>query len=210
MLLQRIDASHPRVVGVDYDLGVPERVRLWVHFALGMTGARVAVVLPDGAAIGGDCSLPAAAGRFASCAFDVPPRRDLRLSGLGDAPMSLPGYLDGERYVSFGGRMILRGLQTCVRGSERIVDLTWLSARSLVDDYVVSVRVDDRAHDGVPALGALPTLKWFRGSIVDDRHPVVRSGASETGGVVVYDSAAGVDLPLLDERYDGRFTFGVP
>jgi hypothetical protein len=92
----------------------------------------------------------------------------------------------------------------------------WLAVRPLTKDYVVSVRVEGdglyRAHDGVPALGAIPTLKWIRGSMVTDRHPFMLENyrGALRGHVVVYDSVSQLTLPPLDERYQGKVTIPIP
>lgn len=194
------------IAGVDYDLGLPGRVRLWVHMALGAERRELQVYDAAGNPAAAPCSAPAGRGRYFSCSFDIAPLRGLQLRA-GGLTMAAPDYLDGELYVPFGGRMVLIGLHGSRAAEERIVDLRWLAARSLNDDYVVSVRVDGAAHDGIPALGALPTLKWLRGAIIDDRHPVRVIDQSRSGAVVVYDSVSRSDLPVLDERYEGRFTF---
>ncbi|MFN3706401.1 MAG: hypothetical protein ACK4WM_10470, partial [Thermoflexales bacterium] len=81
--------------------------------------------------------------------------------------------------------------------------------------YVVSARVLGenvyRAHDSVPALGAIPTLKWIRGSVVDDLHPFSADVSQQVsqGEVVVYDSVNRLALPLLDERYEGRLVLPI-
>ena len=82
-------------------------------------------------------------------------------------------------------------------------------------DDIVSARVDGdgfhAAHDGVPALGTLPTLKWIRGAWITDRHPISLGdyGGPLRGSVLVYNSFTQQPLPALDERYENGITFGV-
>ncbi len=92
----------------------------------------------------------------------------------------------------------------------------WLSLRPLVNDYIVSMRIEGnglyRTHDGVPALGAVPTLKWIRDSRVTDRHPfeLGEYRGPLRGSVVIYDSVNQLPLPPLDERYQNGITIPLP
>ena len=63
----------------------------------------------------------------------------------------------------------------------------------------------------LPALGAIPTLKWIRGSRVMDRHPfdLGEYAGDLRGTVVVYDSASQLPLPPLDERYENGVTIPI-
>ena len=204
-----LHCATPALIGVDYDLGLPGRVRLWTHFRSGVTAADIEVLDSAGRAVASPRMVAAADG-FQSLAFEIPPMRALQLR-VGDVVLALPDYLDGERYVPFGNRMALTSLAAHRRGSEWLIDIEWLAARPIAEDYAVSVRFDGGAHDGIPSLGALPTLKWMRGSRIFDRHPIPVSGNTPTQGVVlIYDSTSRAELPPLDERYEGRFTFTVP
>jgi hypothetical protein len=88
------------------------------------------------------------------------------------------------------------------------VALQFIGLRSIIRDYVVSVdvRSDDGSRsisDGVPAIGAIPTFKWIRGSQVRDVHilnaPVGSSGNGEIA-LTVYDASTVRTLLPLDER----------
>jgi hypothetical protein len=62
-------------------------------------------------------------------------------------------------------------------------------------------------HDLQPALGAIPTLKWIRGSRVTDPHPLLvpldMDGDVIRASLVVYDNFRGNVLPPMDGRMDG-------
>ncbi len=200
-------AQQPRLVGVDYDTGIASRLRVWTHWRLGQSAVEAALVDAAGRQLAPSQTLSAATAperaQYLSLAFDIPPTRGIRVMPFG---LRLPDYRDGQRYVPFADQMALVGARAH-GGAALKVDLHWLAMRPLVNDYVISARVEGhglyRAHDSVPALGALPTLKWIRGSRVMDRHPFELGdyhGALRVG-VVVYDSATRLPLPPLDERY---------
>ena len=93
-------------------------------------------------------------------------------------------------------------------GDELVVDLDWVAEPDASSsDYVVSVQAHGDGwhvlHDGVPALGAIPTLKWFPGMQVHDRHRLelpegLPSDATFTVTVGVYDSFTQEPLPVTD------------
>ena len=87
--------------------------------------------------------------------------------------------------------------------------MTFVGARPITHDYSVSVSLTDEAgawqtqHDGTPALGAMPTLKWIRGVTVYDEHDLELPPEAVGRGVLrltVYDAFTVDPLPVLDER----------
>jgi hypothetical protein len=207
--------EQPRLIGVDYDTGIPDQMRVWTHWQLGARPMTVSVADADGAVLAGSKDISAATvytqPQYLSLPFDVPPALALRLT----TGQHLPDVGDGERYVPFANQMTLTGSNSHRDGASLKLDLNWLAARPLVNDYIVSARVEGnglyRAHDGVPALGAVPTLKWIRGSRVTDRHPfdLGEHAGDLRGTVVVYDSASQLPLPPLDERYENGVTIPI-
>ncbi|MCP4424484.1 MAG: hypothetical protein GY803_08340 [Chloroflexi bacterium] len=83
-------------------------------------------------------------------------------------------------------------------------------------DLVVSVRLigyeDDGYHwawwdldDSIPAMGAIPTLKWIGGSTALSPHTPVVDPAAQPGQTIgatlrVYDAFTNRPLSILDER----------
>jgi hypothetical protein len=142
----------------------------------------------------------------------------LPLSGL----VPLPDPPSGSRFVPLGGEMALTGVQThqdiqmtakerrllgVAEGEGEIlqVDLQWLSLGALTRDRVASVQVpaSGAQHDSVPALGAIPTLKWLRGTKVRDRHFLLLPEQSSSRAelyLIVYDHFTRQPLALLDDR----------
>jgi len=87
--------------------------------------------------------------------------------------------------------------------------MTFVGARPITHDYSVSVSLTDEAgawtsqHDGTPALGAIPTLKWIRGMTIHDEHDLELPPDAAGRGLVcltVYDAFTMRPLPILDER----------
>jgi hypothetical protein len=90
------------------------------------------------------------------------------------------------------------------------VELRLVAKKPILRDYVVSVRLTDEAgrllsqDDTVPALGAIPTLKWIRGSSISDVHFVSLPIGTQAGpvrlSVIVYDAFTMRTLGVLDDR----------
>jgi hypothetical protein len=208
-------ANGARLIGLDYDSGMPGRLRAWTHWQLGAEAVEINLQDAGGQPLAAPKQLPAATNtsqpQYFSLPFDVPPTRGLRLS----TGQRLPDFADGERYIPFANQMALTGSSAQRNGASLKIDLHWLATRPLMRDYIVSARVEGdglyHTHDSVPALGAIPTLKWIRGSRVMDRHPFALGDYAGPmhGSVVVYDSASQLPLPPLDERYENGVTIPI-
>ncbi len=105
--------------------------------------------------------------------------------------------------IQFANEMTLEKTNVWREGNRVVVELTWQALKPITHDYVISVRIEGQdvyqQNDAVPALGALPTLKWISGSRVVDRHVFVLNGAPSElkGRVVVYDSTSRLALPIV-------------
>ncbi len=213
-------ARAPDMIGVDYDTGIAGQLRVHTHWRLSTDDATITILSAEGQSLAPTQRLPPATQRatpeYLTLRFDVPQWKRLRLS-LTSATFALdvilPDFTEGERYVPFGNQMVLAGASAWREGDQARVDLHWLSGRAITTDYIVSTRVAGNnlfvTHDSVPALGAIPTLKWIRGSWVTDRH-TLRIGdyaGDLTGTVLVYDGFTQRPLPALDERYAQGVTF---
>ena len=206
------------LLGVDYDTGLKDRLRLLTHWRLAPVTSSVTIQDAAGQALAAPATLPAAQSEQAyfSLIFDIPPQRNVSLSMAGETnAVQLPDANTGERYIPFADQMVLVGSSTSRTGDQLKVDLRWLSAQAITTDDTISARVDGdsfhAAHDGVPALGTLPTLKWIRGSTITDRHPIALGDyrGPLSGSVLVYNSFTQQQLPALDERYENGITFSV-
>jgi len=211
-------SQQPQLIGADYDTGLPGRLRVWTHWRLGRSATEVALMDADGRLLAPARLLSAATGsarsEYLSLAFDIAPTHEIRVAPTG---RGLPDYREDQRYIPFANQMVLVGSSAHRTNSSLKVDLHWLAARPLVNDYVISTRIEGdglyRTHDSVPALGAIPTLKWIRHAQVMDRHPFDLSEdyrGTLRGSVVVYDGVNRLILPPLDERYADRITIPLP
>jgi len=96
-------------------------------------------------------------------------------------------------------------------GETMAVDVTLVALRPLTSDDATSVRLMDAdgrwlaRHDMQPALSAVPTLKWIRGSRVVDRHllPLPEDFTSEEvrATLVAYERFRMTSLPPMDGRF---------
>jgi len=130
------------------------------------------------------------------------------------ATRRLPPIPDESAYVPLGGEMAFVGLQDqperLSAGEKVLASPRFLSLRPLLDDYAISVGLRheeagwETKSDSVPALGAIPTLKWLSGWMVTDPHALTapleatRGRASIT--LSVYDTFTLRSLNVLDDR----------
>ncbi|NLS77023.1 MAG: DUF2723 domain-containing protein [Chloroflexi bacterium] len=213
-------------VGVDYDHSVADALRVYLHWFRpeGLTGARDALLYRDGELLARGRIIEAAG--YGTLALDVPPgdgalRLEVRTAPE-DAPVAalgpwhhawrprhaLPAPHPGERYVILGGEMALESAAWEADG--RRVTLDFRALRPLTRDYSVSVSLIGAGgrliaqHDTTPALGAIPTLKWIRGSAIQDLHildvPEGDPGGEATLRLTVYDAFTLQPLAVADER----------
>lgn len=217
-------AGGATLVGFDYDRSVPDVLRVYLHWQGPAPAATVRLRAAAGAeAVATLPSLPARS--YQTIALDLPATSSpLQLAlvdggaaagpwGWAQAQVRLPAAAPQARFVPMGDEMVLTGVNVRATGpgARVAVDLTWAAARPLTTDDRSSVRLLGAegqwlgAHDGQPALGALPTLKWIRGSRIVDRHlfelPDNWDGGSLQGSVVVYEWFWMNPLLPLDGRF---------
>ncbi len=217
-------AGDATLVGVDYDRSVPDVLRVYLHWRGPSPAATVRLRAADGTQA--TAALPAIpAQSYQTLSLDLPAGVGPLWLALVDGgaaagpwgwaqdEVRLPAAAPQARFVPMGDEMVLTGVDVRASGpgARVAVDLTWVAARPLTADDRSSVRLLSAegqwlgAHDGQPALGALPTLKWIRGSRVVDRHvlelPDDWSGGALQGSVVVYEWFWMNPLVPLDGRF---------
>lgn len=218
------------VLSADYDRSVPGQLRLYLHWRAdhAVTAEWQAVIFGGETAIA-TATLPAVPERtYFTTAHDLPAgvtaqALELHSAGVRSAylgPLRIPlGYRVGlpvpsadARYVPLGGEMILVKAEhppTVHPGETMRVRLTFVGSRPVTKDYTISLNLTGQRgvllaqHDGTPALGAIPTLKWIRGITVYDEHELAippNAAGSATLQLTVYDAFTIKPLPVLDER----------
>ena len=159
----------------------PNAGSLWIELRSASTGASVPVLGP----------------------WNLPTRTRIRLAS----------FPTDALYVPLGGQMVLTALRCdqlgpIADGTYR-VQPTFLSQRPLTNDYRVSLSLHSDGgmriaqHDSVPAMGAIPTLKWMRGWSVTDPHMIEipnDTSGSATLRLTVYDAFTQRPLAVLDDR----------
>ncbi|WP_374686733.1 hypothetical protein, partial [Promineifilum sp.] len=196
------------LVGYDWDHTLADRQRLYLHWRDAAGGYRTQVV--DDTAVD---------------SLALPPYR-----GPWGAPATRWDFSrgrDGGHYVPFGEGIVWTGETVngvvAAAGETFTLDQEFHSARPINRDYVVSARLiglePDGFHwawwdlqDSIPALGAIPTLKWVEGSFVRSPHRVTVSpdappGQTLTGALTLYDAFTNRPLPILDERITADYAW---
>ncbi len=126
------------------------------------------------------------------------------------ARVELPGRLIDPKGINLATGVVyldsdVKG-QEVKPGDELKVNLNFTAARPLLRDAVVSVQLTGNGwratDDFVPALGAIPTLKWIAGSHMLDPHTLKIPDNAAPGpaqlSVILYDAFTQEPLALLD------------
>ncbi len=183
--LASIPAGAHQIVGLDLQGAV--RGRLWLSLVDGQGGA-----------------LSSSKGQV---------RRAAGPWGWSVEKIRLPGAPPDARFVPLGDEMAVVGAtaRPAAAGKKMAVDVTLVALRPLTSDDGTSVRLVDgegrwlATDDCQPALGAVPTLKWIRGSRVVDRHVLPLQGDSTGGDVratfVAYERFRMTPLSPMDGRF---------
>ena len=223
-------ASGVTLMGVDYDTSLEGARRVYLHWhRFGAGNGDHDVLLYAGDSVAARGRLPQVPlGAYLTTAHDlpltaVPLQVELRSTddvinqrlGPWGGPLggrlALPTPPPRSHYVHLGGEMLLAGVEyRKLPGDTVRVELRLVAKKPILRDYVVSVRLADEAgrllsqDDTVPALGAIPTLKWIRGSSIADVHfvpvPVGAQAGSLRLSLIVYDAFTMRKLGVLDDR----------
>jgi hypothetical protein len=136
--------------------------------------------------------------------------------GVVQGNWALSGEWVNSQYVPLEEGVIWTG--DLLPGTDSPVALPqhFAASRPILSDLVVSVRLigyeEDGYHwawtdldDSIPALGAIPTLKWIAGSRVRSPHTLAVSEQAASGQTIgatlrLYDAFTNRPLPILDER----------
>jgi hypothetical protein len=216
-----------RCLGVDYDISLPGNLRVYLHWHRPSEAHESSqALLYRNGQLAAQAMLPSSKG-YATIALDLPAAPgeltlELRQGESALAPsglwrlvygrhVRLPAPTQGERHIVLGGEMTLKAAtwESEWSAQQGRVMLHFQSLRPLTRDYAVSVSLvgaDGRflaQHDTTPALGAIPTLKWIRGTEVDDLHLITVPAAYAGEAILrltVYDAFTLQPLAVADER----------
>ena len=225
-------ARGPTLIGVDYDRSAPETLRAYLHWqgpveegwearlrtADGLEGAARVAPIPQGAyhTVGVDLQGAVEGPLWLSLALAEEQGQVKTAAGPWGWPVGevrLPAPPPEARFVVLGDEMAVVGAQarTAEPGETMLVDVTLVALRPLTSDDATSVRLTDgegrwlATHDCQPALGAVPTLKWIRGSRVVDRHllplPEDFTGEEVRATLLAYERFRLTPLPPMDGRF---------
>lgn len=136
---------------------------------------------------------------------------DVERVTIGALKVQANSQLITAKGIDLAGGITLRGSSAAIVGDvhpgDRLtLDLNFVAARPILRDYVVSVQMTGQGwrvtQDSVPALGAIPTLKWIAGSTITDRHvlsiPPDAAPGPATISVILYDNFTQEPPALLD------------
>jgi 4-amino-4-deoxy-L-arabinose transferase-like glycosyltransferase len=221
-------AGGPTLVGVDFDNSDPTATQVTLHWrgpsAEGSTvdlhllrGETVTAWLPpipEGAYQTSVLRLPGQASRPLALSLIDEAGNSRTAAGAwgwgGDRVWLLPPR-SSARFVPLGDTMTVAGADARAEDEWVTVDVTLVGLRPLTADYSTSVRLTDAegrwlaSHDSQPALGAIPTLKWIRGSTVVDRHvlelPDDFAGGDVTATLIAYERFRLSPLVPMDGRF---------
>ena len=217
----------------EVDQRYPRSRRIYLHWHLRGQTPAVEVRLLFQGQLKGQIQLPGNSSQSAylSTASDIPPEvssleiqvrrvgggESLNVLGPwylpreGESP--LPPFRPDDRYISLGGKMALIGTDIDP-GAPITLRMDFVALWPLTHDYTLSLRLRDTQgrweaqEDGTPAQGAIPTMKWIRGTRVTDVQQisppddVVLDRARLE--LVVYEAFTLATLPPLDERLQAQ------
>jgi len=212
--------------GYDYDLSVPGRARLYLHWygiAAEETTVDLALTLPDNRLLSAD-TLSWQMPGFFTTVYEVPDfevvsglRLALEQQGQplwGNAAWNLPllpevalaGPVPGERYIMIGEVIVTGYGIKAASGTVSAVDV-WLTMRSMapvVQDVSIQLAAGSLARfNGTPVGGAIPTLKWNWGATVTDSIHLewaVQQDTMPELALSLYDTFTGENWPVLDPK----------
>jgi hypothetical protein len=200
--------SGDTLVGYDWDHTLSGQPRLYLHWQTESDTARTDAV---------DDPLTYLA--------NLPPYRGPW--GVPVESWSLPRGRESGHYIPFGRGIVWVGRSMMGNnpaiGDSFVLEQVFHSSQPINRDYVVSVRLiglePDGFHwswwdlqDSIPAMGAIPTLKWIDGSRVVSPHqmtvqPSATPGQALTAALTLYDAFTNRPLPVLDERITAEFAW---
>lgn len=211
------------LIGADWDFTLSQQPRLYLHWLARQGSSPIDFsITSDGLSLaeGHVPALPA--GSYQSTVHTLPGtattfdshRPTLGILAPTPKTITIPAPDQAEQYIPFGNGIIYLGYGEFSATPPSKPRLFFGASRPVQRDYSISTSLiglnpDDtwawqELDDGIPAMGAIPTLKWIAGSRVTDPHNLTIPSEALPGRVIgtliIYDAFTGRTLPLLDER----------
>ena len=207
-----------RLIGYDWDNTLPGQQRLYLHWRT-EEGYQTAVRDNEATDL---ITLPAWLGPWGV----VSEQWTVDSGSFEDSGRIVDSRQRRSHYVPLGQGIVWTGetisnLQSPVSSNSLSLPQHFISSRPVTRDLVVAVSLIGYQADGVnwawldqddsvPAMGAIPTLKWVEGSRVRSPHfltvnPAAPSGQALAATLRLYDAFTNRPLPILDERIMAEF-----
>jgi 4-amino-4-deoxy-L-arabinose transferase-like glycosyltransferase len=209
------------LIGVDWDLSLAVQARLYLHWHARQETNSLSYSITEAGepqASGAVPMLPAGSYQTTVHTMQIG-RSDPRLEHLSltfpsSHAIDLPSPRPAEQYIPFGDGIVYLGYGDYAPSPPSNFRLTFGASRPVLRDYTISASLiglnpDETwawqdLDDGIPAMGAIPTLKWIAGSRVVDPHeltvPLGAQAGRVIGTLIIYDAFTGRTLPVLDDR----------
>lgn len=209
------------LLGYDYDLSVPGRARLILHWQTSGALDTIRLLIAEDDILLADHQQAANSPGFLDTAHDLPDTATLggvrlTVQTQGEAlpvlgpwnfvvgnSLWLPAPQPGERYVPVGAAILTRSETQATpteSGIEWQVHLTLRSQTAQTADLSFSLAANGFQLDGTPVDGMLPSLKWGWSATVHDslRLAVPSSVGDDPPILTLYDAFTGDVWPVLD------------
>ena len=203
-----------RLAGYDYDLSIPGRARLYLHWFLSdttkQTTWQLTVTGAEHTLAQGELSGDMQSGFF-STAYDIPDTEAahgvqitvsgnagvLPVRGAWNIPVQpsiyLPPVRDGARYIPLGDAVI-----TAVNVNDSQLSLTLCSTLPQFQDITLKITGPAGQLDTPPLGGMLPSLKWGWGTTFTEQFPLSSLNANGSIFVALYDAFNSAAWPVFD------------
>ena len=202
-----VQGAEKRLVGFDWDQTLPNRSRLYTHW---QTPTGYFSLVTDDAAIS-QMVWPTMIGAWGVAVSNWQPT----------LPQQPSHYIPFGRHIVWLGGQLLMDERPLSANQTHVSRLQFASSQPILRDTAVSVRLigfeEDQFRwawwdlaDSIPAMGAIPTLKWVADSRVTSPHFLTVPENATSGQTIgttlrLYDAFTNQALPILDERITANF-----
>ncbi len=211
------------LLGYDYDLSVPGRARLYLHWQTSGDLKAIRILIAGDDTLLDDHRQPVDSQGFLSTAHDLPDTATLNgvhlIVQASDEPLPvhglwniitgdslwLPAPQPGERYVPIGETVLTHyDTQATSTDSSRewVVRLILRSQTAQTTDLSFSLASGDSRSDGTPVAGMIPSLKWGWDATIEDTLsltvPTFPAREEQPLILTLYDAFTSEVWPVLD------------